>query len=117
MIGRVSHGVSRDTSSKHVIESDILFQLGVAVYRKFWYKTLHNINFDNPVYRKNTEEAVGMERGTNGLLSSSETASSITTNNSASTSTTTRTFTSTTLVSDASEVNFIYLISHLIVIY
>jgi hypothetical protein len=116
MIGRVSHRVSGDTSLKYIIESDILFQLGVAVYRKFWYKTLHNINFDNPVYRKNTEEAVGMERGTNGLLSSSETASSITTNNSAST-TTTRTFTSTTLVSDASEVNFIYLISHLIVIY
>ncbi len=35
----------------------IVFQLGVAVYRKFWYQTLHNINFDNPVYRFASDKA------------------------------------------------------------
>merc|ERR1712223_2312598 len=29
---------------------------GIALYRKFWYKSLHTIYFDNPVYRKTTEE-------------------------------------------------------------
>ncbi len=27
------------------------FVLGIALYKKFWYKSLHTINFDNPVYR------------------------------------------------------------------
>ena len=82
----------------------VISQLGIAVYRKYWFKTLQNINFDNPVYRKTTEESVNMERGTNGLLTNSDTSASI--NNPTST---TRTFTSTTLVTDASEVTFVWL--------
>ncbi len=27
------------------------------MYRRFWYKSLQNINFDNPVYRKTTTSA------------------------------------------------------------
>ena len=32
-------------------------QIGMAVYRRFVYQSLHTINFDNPVYRKTTSSS------------------------------------------------------------
>lgn len=71
--------------------------VGLAVYKKFWYKSLQSINFDNPVYRKTADEAVNLERDP----SSVSMASSLTSTTSAPQAH--RTFTSTTLVSDVSE--------------
>jgi hypothetical protein len=106
----------------------------VALYRRFWYKSLHNINFDNPVYRpsKCTEENVNMPDRETSLLpqttdhthhhyhqsigvipgfptalpSASSTTISFSSSGSSSAidpNSATRTFTSTTLVQDATE--------------
>ena len=98
-----------------------------ALYRRFWYKSLQNINFDNPVYRpsKCNEEHVNMPDRETSLLpntdhqsigilqgfptvlpSGSSTTISFTSSDSSSNvgPNATRTFTSTTLVQDASEV-------------
>jgi len=106
----------------------LFLQLIAALYRRFWYKSLQNINFDNPVYRpsKGMEENVNMpDRETSllppqdhqhtigivqgfptGLPSGSSTTISFTSSASSSNvdPSATRTFTSTTLVQDASEV-------------
>ena len=112
-------------------------QVIVALYRRFWYKSLHNINFDNPVYRpsKCTEENVNMPDRETSLLpprtdhphhqyhqsigiipgfptalpSASSTTISFSSSGSSSAidpNSATRTFTSTTLVQDATEVRF-----------
>lgn len=80
----------------------LLAIVGIALYRKFWYKSLHTINFDNPVYRKTTEEAVNMERDP----SSNSMASSVTVTTSNLSSSTRRSYTSNTLATDVSEVKF-----------
>ena len=113
-------------------------QVIVALYRRFWYKSLHNINFDNPVYRpsKCTEENVNMPDRETSLLppttdhphhhqyhqsigiipgfptalpSASSTTISFSSSGSSSAidpNSATRTFTSTTLVQDATEVRY-----------
>ena len=110
----------------------------MALYRRFWYKSLHNINFDNPVYRpsKCTEENVNMPDRETSLLppttdhphhhqyhqsigviagfptalpSASSTTISFSSSGSSSAidpNSATRTFTSTTLVQDATEVRY-----------
>eukprot|EP00095_Tigriopus_kingsejongensis_P002956 maker-scaffold243_size241480-snap-gene-1.20 protein:Tk02956 transcript:maker-scaffold243_size241480-snap-gene-1.20-mRNA-1 annotation:"lipophorin receptor" len=74
--------------------------LGIVLYRRCWYKSLQNINFDNPVYRKTTEEPM------NNLSSARDTHSSLASSllSTPSTCPTTRTFTSSTLAQDASEI-------------
>ena len=74
--------------------------LGIALYRKFWYKSLHTINFDNPVYRKTTEENVNLERDP----SSVSMTSSVTMSTSVSANGAKRSYTSNTLATDVSEV-------------
>lgn len=78
----------------------LLAILGIALYRKFWYKSLHSINFDNPVYRKTTEEAVNLERDPSSV---SMTSSVVTMSNSSNTGAK-RSYTSNTLATDVSEV-------------
>merc|ERR1739838_977291 len=77
----------------------LLAILGIALYRKFWYKSLHTINFDNPVYRKTTEENVNLERDP----SSFSMTSSVTMSKSASANGAKRSYTSNTLATDVSE--------------
>lgn len=73
----------------------LLLAVGIALYKKFWYKSLHTINFDNPVYRKTTEEAVNLERDPSSVsMSSSLTLSGPPR----------RSYTSNTLATDLSEV-------------
>ena len=80
----------------------LLAILGMALYRKFWYKSLHTINFDNPVYRKTTEDAVNLERDPSSV---SMTSSVVTmSNNSNSMGGAKRSYTSNTLATDVSEV-------------
>jgi hypothetical protein len=78
--------------------------LGIALYRKFWYKSLHTINFDNPVYRKTTEENVNLERDP----SSVSMTSSVTMSTSVSANGAKRSYTSNTLATDVSEVSMAY---------
>lgn len=77
----------------------LLAILGIALYRKFWYKSLHTINFDNPVYRKTTEENVNLERDP----SSVSMTSSVTMSTSVSANGAKRSYTSNTLATDVSE--------------
>ena len=84
--------------------------LGIALYRKFWYKSLHTINFDNPVYRKTTEENVNLERDP----SSVSMTSSVTMSTSVSANGAKRSYTSNTLATDVSEVSMAYTISYVI---
>ena len=82
----------------------LLAILGMALYRKFWCKSLHSINFDNPVYRKSAEEAVNLERDPSSV---SMTSTVTTSNMSASSSVVVgakRSYTSNTLATDVSEV-------------
>ena len=89
----------------------LLAILGMALYRKFWCKSLHSINFDNPVYRKSTEEAVNLERDPSSVsMTSSVTASNMSANSSVVGAK--RSYTSNTLATDVSEVNFINLIHY-----
>lgn len=81
----------------------LLAILGIALYRKFWYKSLHSINFDNPVYRKTTEEAVNLERDPSSV---SMTSSVVTMSNSSTAGGAKRSYTSNTLATDVSEVRF-----------
>jgi len=81
----------------------LLAILGMALYRKFWCKSLHSINFDNPVYRKSAEEAVNLERDPSSV---SMTSTVTTSNMSASSSVVVgakRSYTSNTLATDVSE--------------
>ncbi|XP_059098508.1 very low-density lipoprotein receptor-like isoform X2 [Tigriopus californicus] len=76
--------------------------IGIALYRRCWYKSLQTINFDNPVYRKATITDEPMSN----LMSSRDTQSSLASSllSTPSTCPTTRTFTSSTLAQEASEI-------------
>ena len=93
-------------TSKLVYHMYLSAILGIALYRKFWYKSLHTINFDNPVYRKTTEENVNLERDP----SSVSMTSSVTMSTSVSANGAKRSYTSNTLATDVSEVSMAYTI-------
>ena len=93
-------------TSKLVCHMYLSAILGIALYRKFWYKSLHTINFDNPVYRKTTEENVNLERDP----SSVSMTSSVTMSTSVSANGAKRSYTSNTLATDVSEVSMAYTI-------
>ena len=89
----------------------LLAIVGIALYRKFWSKSLHTINFDNPVYRKTAEEnaaanAINLERDPSSV---SMTSSMVTSSTSVLPNTAKRSYTSNTLATDVSEVNTIVL--------
>ena len=97
----------------------LLAILGMALYRKFWYKSLHTINFDNPVYRKTTEDAVNLERDPSSV---SMTSSVVTMSNASGSNSVTnggsgakRSYTSNTLATDVSEVRIQKLIFFMII--
>ena len=92
-------------TSKLVYHMYLSAILGIALYRKFWYKSLHTINFDNPVYRKTTEENVNLERDP----SSVSMTSSVTMSTSVSANGAKRSYTSNTLATDVSEVSMAYI--------
>lgn len=49
-------------------------QLGVALYRKYFFKSLHTINFDNPVYHGKGSSSVVEAEQMNQLVTSSSTS-------------------------------------------
>lgn len=50
------------------LSSLLLLQLAVLVYRHYVHKNLTSINFDNPVYRKTTEDQVRLKKSLSPII-------------------------------------------------
>lgn len=56
------------TSLSLSLSSLLLLQLAVLVYRHYVHKNLTSINFDNPVYRKTTEDQVRLKKSLSPII-------------------------------------------------